>query len=86
MSEGYQCDRCKSTHGGSPNTMLLVGDGRKRTRRGIAENARGPEFAEEPLGESEFDLCPACRNDLRKWWTDGGGNNEDIAPNFEGEQ
>ena len=78
MSEGYLCDRCGSTHAGSPDTMLLLGDGRPRYRRGPSRKA---EYVHEGelIGDVEFDLCQACRNDLKEWWAKAGGDASDIA-------
>lgn len=75
MSEGYLCDRCGSTHGGRPDTMLLVGDGRSRDRPALTrdKNVYDGRF-HDIIGDVEFDLCQSCRNDLRRWWADGGGD------------
>jgi hypothetical protein len=60
--------------------MLLVGDGRQRDRPAIA----GDPFRErgerlDRVADGEFDLCRSCRNDLRRWWIDGGGDGADVA-------
>jgi hypothetical protein len=76
MGEGYICDRCGSTHGGTADTFLTLGDGIERVRvAGDGENYRGPGTI---LWDVMFDLCPGCRSSFRQWWRDGGGDPGEV--------
>lgn len=78
MSEGFECDRCGTTHSGSPDTMLLLGDGRARSRNTITHREEEEFRANQRVGEVEMDLCRGCRNDLRAWWSNGGGSVDEF--------
>jgi len=79
MSEGFLCDRCGSTHGGGPDTMLVIGNGRNRVRRAITSDPQEEYVGMPTIGNVELDYCQSCRNDLRKFHADGGGDPSDIA-------
>lgn len=71
MSEAYECDRCGSLREGTPDTDVQVMEGEPRT--GQQDDAR--EFHERSgtyISKFIFDLCPACRNDLRRWFREDG--------------
>jgi hypothetical protein len=87
MSEGYQCDRCYTTKPGKPELTLAVGEGIERVRIDHAKD----EFRGKPGGKewgAVQDLCPACRNDLRRWWAEpqGDGTLLDGGPKEDGIQ
>ena len=78
MAEAYECDRCGGLNSGSPDTALRVADGFER-RNGHEKRAREHPVGFHEVSTTEADLCPSCRNDLRKWYVDGGGDASDIA-------
>lgn len=71
MSEGYECDRCGVLRSGSPDTNVLVQEGFARHGKQDAEQHHFDEMREM---EQMYDICPACRNDLRRWFNDGGAD------------
>jgi len=74
MSEGFECDRCGRVESGPPRVSLVIGDGRKRTRRPAAKEDQFNQLVEDgPLWEDESDLCGACWDDLREWMGQAGG-------------
>jgi hypothetical protein len=73
MAEAYECDRCGALHDGGPAFELVVMDGISRSR---PEDGPGDYAMNTPQAPS--DLCVACHNDLKRWYTDGGGDREDV--------
>lgn len=88
MSEGYQCDRYGTTYSGSPDTMLVVGQGRQRSREPLTRQQDAVYHDSPIIGDYEADLCRACMNDLRRWYSDGGGDAAEIEhrDNLEGDK
>lgn len=76
MSDAYACDRCGNCRPGSPHKTIALGEGIKYQR---SAPAFGDEVFHERHGvagpyDGAVDLCPSCWNDLKRWWTDGGGS------------
>lgn len=76
MSEAYKCDRCGSLREDKPHTSLQVGDGFGRSRPGELQE-RHPTYETREIPDVS-DLCPSCMNDLRRWYSDGGGDPSDV--------
>ena len=72
MSEAAECDRCGALVRGSPDTSIHVVPGYERSRH--PEREPSPNTLREPL----VDLCAGCRNALRRWWTEAGGDAADV--------
>lgn len=72
MGEGYECDRCGSLNSGTPHTLIALGDGEPRFRRG----GMNEHPVEIHPGQEQFDLikdlCPGCRAKFEEWWEEGG--------------
>jgi hypothetical protein len=80
MAEAYRCDRCGNRHDGQPNAELVLTEGRGRSRENLygtpQECYRGPTKADGV----EFDICAACRNDLKEYWAAAGdGKRSDLV-------
>ena len=80
MGEAYECDRCGSVYPDSPAFALRPENGYGRARPDD-----GPSDYRERISPPPQDLCPACCNDLRRWWQDGGGDWSDVSVTDDGE-
>jgi hypothetical protein len=68
MAEAYRCDRCGSRHDGQPNAELVLAEGRGRSRKARFQEHE-ETFTPYPMEKGvEYDICAACRNDLKEWW------------------
>jgi hypothetical protein len=74
MAEGYQCDRCHTTKPGKPELTIAIGEGIERLRVSHEHKYEKPPRLGEEKWNDVKDLCPACRNDLRRWWAEPTGN------------
>lgn len=71
MSEAYECDRCGGLREGTPDTDVQVMEGERRhgpQDRVVEENYHGGPSMRGKI----YDLCPGCRNDLRRWFREAG--------------
>jgi hypothetical protein len=80
MSDAYACDRCGKCRPGAPHKTIGVGDGVKyqRTAPAIDQEMFHDHGPGGPYTDA-VDLCPACWNDLKRFWTDGGGSLASIG-------
>lgn len=71
MSEAYECDRCGGLNSGTPDTNVQVFDGESRTG---PQDDTGEYREGTPIQRDIYDLCPGCRNDLRRWFREAGAD------------
>lgn len=72
MSEAYECDRCGGLNSGTPDTDLQVAEGTPRFSTRDEYHAHHEQREGGVIQGASFDLCQACRNDLRRWFREGG--------------